>query len=201
MVVRQPSDDEAPQQTLANFMCKINPVDPGMIPDVIRYFDSTKDVRHDSHRYKVARAYEVETCMTQGFRHLDGTPKRLFHGSRNGNILSILLGGLIVPPKSSGIAITGRMFGDGIYGADRSTKALNYSTGFWGGNNKSSQAFLFVVEFSMGKVYMAKRALQSGVPAGYESIFAEGGYDLRNNEYIVPSTRQCRITHLLEVEK
>ena len=50
-----------------------------------------------------------------------GNVMRLWHGTRVGNLLSILRKGLVVPPASSP-HVTGRMFGDGIYASDCSTK-------------------------------------------------------------------------------
>jgi poly [ADP-ribose] polymerase len=33
----------------------------------------------------------------------------------------------------------------------------------------------------------------------YDSVFAHGGYDLRNNEFIIYSEPQCTIKYLVEV--
>lgn len=128
-----------------------------------------------------------------------GNVKELFHGSRNCNIMSIMLNGLIIPPCNAP-GVTGRMFGDGLYYADSSTKSMNYSLGNWGGSrNKYPNAFLFLANVALGKSHLAKRALYTGVPKGYNSIFAEGGADLINNEYIVPSLHQATMTYLVEM--
>lgn len=34
---------------------------------------------------------------------------------------------------------------------------------------------------------------------GYDSVFAKGGADLRNNEYIVYRPEQCTVSHLIEI--
>jgi poly [ADP-ribose] polymerase len=34
---------------------------------------------------------------------------------------------------------------------------------------------------------------------GYDSVYAQGGVDLRNNEYIVYASQQCTISHLIEL--
>lgn len=126
----------------------------------------------------------------------------LFHGSKNSNILSILMNGIYIPPKNSKI-VTARMFGNGVYGADVSTKSLNYSVGNWnrnGINNRYKSFFCLLCRFSLGRVYEASRALYNGVPTGYNSIYAEGGYDLANNEYIVKDNKQTTINYLIEFE-
>lgn len=124
----------------------------------------------------------------------------LYHGSRNSNVLSILMNGFYVPP-SNAKHVTGRMFGDGVYGADASTKALNYSAGYWGGkSNKYNNIFCFVTRFAMGKVYETQKSLKTGTPNGFNSIYAKGGYDLVNNEYIVPKKEQATITYLIELQ-
>lgn len=34
----------------------------------------------------------------------------------------------------------------------------------------------------------------------YDSVFAEGGYDLRNNEYIVYKEDQCTVKYIVELK-
>lgn len=128
-----------------------------------------------------------------------GNVKELFHGSKNCNILSILMNGLIIPPCNCP-TFSGRMFGNGIYGAHHSTKSLNYSTGFWGGSirNKVNNAFLFIVKFAMGKYHVAKHSM-SNIPSGFDSVWAQSGGGLYNDEYIVFKLNQATITHLIEM--
>lgn len=185
--------------------------------EVRRQIDKTRKHRH-LERYKVKRVFQIENykerktfeSYADSLMDKKGSSKKgskldyaevdMFHGSRNSNILSILMNGFYVPP-SNAPHVTGRMFGNGVYGADASTKALNYSAGGWGGReNKNPSIFCFVVLFSLGKVYETKRSLQSGVPSGYDSIFASGGADLLNNEYIVPKTAQTTMKYLVEFE-
>lgn len=130
-----------------------------------------------------------------------GYKKELFHGSKNGNILSILKGGLIIPSVNAG-HVTGRMFGDGLYFASNSTKSLNYSTGFWGGrSNKNSNSFLFLADVCMGKTYETHSSLFSGAPRGYNSIHAKKGSSLYNDEFIVFQLQQATLTYLVEMTK
>lgn len=176
--------------------------------------DRSRQSMHNLNHLKVKQVYQIENYKERktyesfadklqrekpsrvsglNYKEID-----LFHGSKNSNVLSILMSGFYVPPTTAS-HVTGRMFGNGVYGADASTKALNYATGFWGGNrNKNKNYFCFVSRFAMGKVYETRHSLQSGTPRGYNSIFASGGADLKNNEYIVPNTAQTTITYLVE---
>lgn len=128
-----------------------------------------------------------------------GNVKEVFHGSANSNLLSILMSGLIVP-RASASHVTGRMFGAGLYGALQSTKSLNYSIGFWGARSSHyNNAFLFLADFAMGKIYTAKSAIGRGAPKGYDSIWAKKGYSLYNDELIVYSLKQCTLKYLVEM--
>lgn len=191
-------------------------VAPKAIQDEItRQIDRTRRHAH-LNKYKVKRVYQVENyderkrfeLTADSFQQAKGKKTHrldyqeidLFHGSRNSNILSILMKGFYVPP-SNAAHVTARMFGNGVYAADVSTKALNYSAGYWGGRgNKFNNLFCFVTRFALGKVYETGRSREAGVPSGYNSIFAKGGHDLQNNEYIVPSESQSTISYLVEFE-
>ena len=107
---------------------------------------------------------------------------------------------LVIPPKSSS-HVTGRMFGDGIYASDISSKALNYSVGYWGGK-RDHRVFMFVLDMAMGREY-----IPSGYngkrypPKGYDSTFAKSGKSgVINNEMIVYNLNQVNLTYLLELE-
>ena len=116
-------------------------------------------------------------------------------------MLSICLKGLIIPPTGAA-HVTGRMFGNGVYGASCSTKALNYAVGYWGGNrNRSNAAYVLMVKFAMGREKVATSHLYSGAPAGYDSVWAKSGHALLNDEFIVYNLKQATITHILELEE
>lgn len=191
--------------------------DSDITASITKQIEKTRKHTH-LNRYKVKRVFEVENFKERErfekfadalqskkkagrqANKLDYQEVDLFHGSRNSNILSILMNGFYVPP-SSAAHVTGRMFGNGVYGADVSTKALNYSAGGWGGKpNKYNNLFCFVTRFALGKVYETQRSRESGTPSGYDSIFAKGGADLQNNEYIVPNVSQTTISYLVEFE-
>lgn len=195
----------------------IEEVTGSMFEEIKYHVESSK--RHSNlTRYKVKAIYQVENYKERKeyenfadlllkdkpskiIHKLDYSEIDVFHGSRNANILSILLKGFYVPPANASFT-HGRMFGDGIYGADSSTKALNYSVGNWSHKrNKYNKSFIFVCRFAMGKVMETGRSLKTGCPAGYNSIYAAGGNDLVNNEYIVPSVKQSTFSYLVQLEE
>ncbi|QDJ96554.1 poly (ADP-ribose) polymerase [Xanthomonas phage Xoo-sp13] len=131
-----------------------------------------------------------------------GNVKMLWHGTRAHNVLSILKGGLIIPPTvGGGYTIAGRMFGDGVYFSDQSTKSLNYSAGYWGsGGSEKGNIFMLNAQVAMGKEYVPRGPTQTR-PAGYDSIYAIGNKSgVQNNEMIVPSVDQFRLDFLCEFE-
>lgn len=131
-----------------------------------------------------------------------GNVKMLWHGTRAHNVLSILKGGLIIPPTvGGGYTIAGRMFGDGVYFSDQSTKSLNYSAGYWGsGGAEAGTIFMLNAQVAMGKEYIPRGPMQHR-PAGYDSIYAIGKQSgVQNNEMIVPDVNQFRLDFLCEFE-
>jgi poly [ADP-ribose] polymerase 2/3/4 len=161
------------------------------------------------------KVYKVKNLKTQVIydKHLEKAldkKKRLyFHGSRNENWFNILQTGLLIRP--SGAVHTGSMFGDGIYFADKAQKSIGYTSlngSYWarGGDNK---AFLALFDVHLGKqkeilhhssscYSLSKKVLDK---EGYDSVFAKGGADLRNNEFIVYDSAQCTVSHLIEIGK
>lgn len=157
--------------------------------------------------------FKVTNLKTQKIfdKHLEKAKvkkKRFYwHGSRNENFFNILQTGLLIRP--SGAVHTGSMFGDGIYFADKAQKSIGYTSlkgSYWanGGDNKAYLA-LFDVHLGNQKEItkhdsscykLCENVLKKD---GYDSVFAKGGYDLRNNEYIVYNPAQCTITHLIEI--
>lgn len=132
-----------------------------------------------------------------------GNVQMLWHGTRAHNVLSILKGGLIIPPTvGGGYTIAGRMFGDGVYFSDQSTKSLNYSAGYWGsGGYEKGNIFMLNANVAMGKSYTPPGPMNRPPPAGYDSIYAIGGKSgVQNNEMIVPSLSQIHLDYLCEFE-
>lgn len=162
---------------------------------------------------QMKRVFKVVNNKTQKIfdKHMDKAEvkkRRLYwHGSRNENWFNILQTGLLIRP--SGAVHTGSMFGDGIYFADKAQKSIGYTSlrgSYWahGGDNK---AFLALFDVHLGKqkeilhhdsscYRLSKKVLDN---EGFDSVFAKGGADLRNNEYIVYNSAQCTVSHLIEI--
>lgn len=165
---------------------------------LVKLFMTSKNRQHQSHGMRLHRAWSMSIAsMDTAFRATLHPVWELWHSTKDVNLLSILKNGFIIPKRSDGIAITGRMFGDGVYFSDQSTKALNYSGSFWGGK-ASQRPFMILADVAMGRQYMAQRSFSGGCPSGYDSAFAKAGTAVRNNEMIVYKTDQIRPTFLCE---
>ena len=162
---------------------------------------------------QIKKVFKVRNNKTQvkfdkNLEKADVKKKRLYwHGSRNENWFNIMQSGLLIRP--SGAVHTGSMFGDGIYFADKAQKSIGYSSlrgSYWahGGDNK---AYLALYDVHLGKekeilhhdssCYKLSQKVMDA--EGYNSVFAKGGADLRNNEYIIYRAEQCTISHLIEI--
>ena len=123
-------------------------------------------------------------------------PVEVFHGTTGGNHLSIFKSGLKVSPPSSAY-VSGKMFGNGVYGAVNSTKSLGYCFGRWGGS-KDSTGWLYICDFHMGKVYNPKHTIQRP-PTGYDSIWARSNdCGLAHDELIVFQNERIKLKYLIE---
>jgi len=130
-----------------------------------------------------------------------------FHGSRNENWFNLLQTGILIRP--AGAVHTGSMFGDGIYLADKAQKARGYSSlrgSYWtkGGSDKGYIALFNahlgnqkeILHHNSSCYSLSEKVLKKD---GYDSVFAKGGADLINNEYVLYNTKQCTISHLMEL--
>lgn len=168
-----------------------------------RLYRSTKLKMHTSFNLKIKTIYTVQiehmkNAYEKKSKIITTNNWELWHGSRVENVLSILKGGLIIP-KSSAAHVTGRLYGDGIYGSDMSTKALNYAQGYWGHGKKDNNCYMFLVNFLMGKYFTPSGRYHSYPNAGYDSTFAKAGQSgVLNNEMIIYSLDQCNINYLVE---
>ena len=106
---------------------------------------------------KFKQAFQVTNVNTQP--HFDAfvkqsknkTTKLFWHGSRNENWLSILKTGLILRPTNA--VITGKMFGYGLYFADKCRKSLNYTSlrgSYWAGGSQNT-AYMALFEVHTGE--------------------------------------------------
>jgi poly [ADP-ribose] polymerase len=147
--------------------------------------------------FKIRIPEERKRYELQGVQK--GNVKECFHGSSSSNILSILKGGLIVPP-SSAPHVCGRMMGAGAYFALSSSKSARYSLGSWGGKRgKYGNIFLFVADIALGKYYETYSATPGGTPKGYDSIWAKAGKSLYNDELVTPNLSQQTLKYIVEL--
>jgi poly [ADP-ribose] polymerase len=106
---------------------------------------------------------------------------------------------MIVMPTGSA-NVCGRMFGNGTYLSDISTKALNYGYGYWGNGKREKNCFMFMVDTAMGKYYVPRHSdCNLRPPPGYDSVWAKPGESgIQNNEMIVYRTSQFNLKFLVE---
>ena len=164
-----------------------------------KMFKASLNKNHTSSKFTLYRVWEmrIESCEKR-FEEKLGNVRQLWHGTKDANLLSILKQGFIIPKRGSSIAVTGRMFGDGIYFSDQSTKSLNYASGYWGGG-ASQRCFMLFNDVAMGKEYKPTRSFSGVPPTGFDSTFAEAGKSgVMNNEMIVYRESQVRPQYLCE---
>ena len=177
-----------------------------LISRIKKYFNDTKLNMHVTSGYKVKKVYAVKIGAMNKAYESKGEPigniMELWHGTKCSNLLSILKIGLIIPPSSSSHC-TGRMFSDGLYFSDQSTKALNYATNFWGSGGSTKRIFMFLADVAMGKAYTPRSWTDGPFPKkGYDSTFAKAGTSgVRNNEHIVYNTYQANLKYLIEFQE
>lgn len=132
----------------------------------------------------------------------------LWHGSRNENWWSIFQQSLKIRPTNA--VTTGSMFGYGVYFADKAHKSIGYTSSHnsrWARGN-SSRAILGLYEIHQGKQMVIEKwknehsSLDESKmkKKGYHSVFAKGGYDLVNNEFIIYNDSQCTIRYFIEIK-
>ncbi len=178
-----------------------------------KIIDKLKNLMGDSVNH-FSKAFEITNNTTQN--KFDKTLSKsknkktdlFWHGSRNANWYFILQKGLLIRP--SGAVASGSMFGDGVYFANKARKSIGYTSlsgSYWaGGNDKKS--YLAVFEVHTGEQKHITRHNSSCYSLchsilqkdGFDSVYAHGGYDLRNDEFIVYTTEQSTIKYLIEIK-
>lgn len=205
----QQSDIKAQAQTLLEAMgLQIELVDDKALIKNIKKMMGPKA----SHFHRAFKVVNIKTQLK--FDRFIQTSKHkktqlFWHGSRNENWLSIMKAGLVLRPANA--IINGKMFGYGLYFADKCAKSLNYSSlrgSYWSGGNQS-KGFLALYDVHVGHQLKIKKH-ETWCPQltadnlkkqgkDYDSVFAKGGVDLINNEYIVYHQDQCTIRYFIEV--
>lgn len=195
---------EARGETPHIFDVKLSVVeDQSIRARVEKFYQETLNHRHPSSKLKIKRIFSLDIPSMGKSWDDDGAKmtnkKFLWHGTRTHNVLSILKQGFVIPKKGGSIIVTARMFGDGIYFSDQSTKSLNYSYGYWDARAKDNNCFMFLADVAMGKTYSPRGSFSGLAPKGYDSTFAKGGTSgIVNNEMIVYRTSQANLRYLVE---
>jgi len=169
---------------------------------VEEYMTSTRS-RHHGWKVGVENIWAVNV-KGQKTKHVDamksiGNIKPLFHGSGPQNILGICKHGLLMRPP--GVFITGSMFGNGLYFADKSSKSEQYAFGrFGGGSGRSNTFFMFVADVALGKIkkYQNAQSHLTKPPSGFDSVQGEEGVSLLHNEFIIYDLSQHILQYLIE---
>jgi len=184
------------------FNCEIDLVeDSRILEEIERLFTSTRQSMHASYSMNIKQVFAVKIdhmdSAYEGAGKLVGNIMRLWHGTRPGNILSILKNGLIIPKEVRGHTC-GRAYGDGAYFSDQSTKSLNYAMGLQH-RTRERQVFMFLADVAMGNYFTPRRSDPDLHLAGHDSVFAKGGQSgVINNEMIIFKTEQSTIKFLVE---
>lgn len=182
-------------------------VDVNEVNDIKKRLDNIAPQFMNAFRIKNRRTQKVfDSWITKA-----SNKKRelFFHGSRNENWMSILETGLVLRPTNA--VISGKMFGYGTYFADKAQKSLGYTSSrgsYWARGN-SDEAYMALFDVHLGNMLHIKRheswcgqLTEQNLKArgNYDSLFAEGGIDLRNNEFIVYNEAQSTVKYLIQLK-
>lgn len=162
---------------------------------------------------QMVRAFAVTNSRTEAeYKEwldaaVDKKTALLWHGSRNENWWSILQQGLRIRPSNA--VLTGAMLGPGVYFADKAKKSMGYTSlsGSYWANGNAKRAVLAVYEIHQGRQLEIRKWNHEHTKLneekvkkeGCDSVFAHGGYDLINNEYVIYNSAQSTVRYLVEI--
>ncbi len=185
------------------FDCDVNiEKDNKIIDKITEFFNKHKRSYHHSSNMKISRVFRVGIDKhTSGFQEKEMASEKnvweLWHGTRAGNVVSILKNGFVIPPANAAHCV-GRMFGNGAYFSNNSTKSLNYATGYWGGG-KSTTSYMFLCDVAMGDYFVPTESDSSLHEHGHDSIYAKAKVSsVANNEMIVFDLDRIKVKYLVE---
>jgi len=171
------------------------------IDRIKKKYISTQQRMHVSSRLKVTDVYTVEIdSMARAFENGKkvGNVMELWHGTKSSACLSIMKQGFIIPPSNASHC-TGRLYGNGVYGAPASSKAANYALSYWGGRDEG-RYFMFLVNMAMGKTFVPKNYYGHYPVPGHDSTWAKGGVSgVINDECIVYKLNQINPVYFIEL--
>lgn len=170
-------------------------------------------MQNNSNKFK--EAFQVTNIETQKrFNDFVNSAKNnktelFWHGSRNENWWSILTSGLRIRP-SNAASIQGAMFGNSVYFANKFQKSYGYTSGrnsYWARGN-SNEAVLAIYDVHVGNqkhIYKHDSSCYSLSydkiqKDGFDSVYAHGGIDLRNDEFMIYNTDQSTIKYLVLID-
>jgi len=165
----------APAPPSRLFECTLALVEDGREIDRIRRkYRETQQSIHGSSLLDVKRVFLVEIAPMRRAFEQDGLKLanvwELWHGTKKGNLLSILSRGFVIPP-SNAPHCTGRLFGNGAYFSDQSTKSLKLFLGSLG-RPLRPELFMFLCNVGMGRYHVPKGAGENLPKRGRDSTFA-----------------------------
>jgi len=212
-----PSSQAAPVERVFGYGLSVCE-DAKIIKRIEKFYKASSNSMHVSAKLKLKRVYTLTNpaaleAFNRTVKAMDGrgspgsNVKQFWHGTRPHNVLSIFKSGLIIAKSGTSIAITGRLFGNGLYFSDQSTKALNYAYGYWdrtGGYDNN--CFMFLCDVAMGRSHVPQLSPNTMINGdrrkeGYDSCFAQAGTSgVRNNEMIVYTTDQVFLRYLCEFD-
>lgn len=203
------------------FAYTLTPVDDAkVIRDIEKMFAATRNAKHVSAGMRLTNVYATTSPASEAaFDKVAaeiGNVRRMWHGTRAHNLLSILATGLQVPGRNQGIHIAGRMFGDGIYFSDQSTKSLNYSRGGQWSVGVDSRCMMLLADVAMGHEYrpnlypegrgacnkaLGGRWADPKTGKKFNSVNVKAGTSgVLNHEAIVPGPKNVALRYLCEFE-
>lgn len=162
--------------------------------------------RREKPKFQPSKRSDISPADQRRFK--DANVAALFHGTRTVNVTGILRTGLKLPRQLVGVAITGAMFGPGIYWADDWRKSDGYTSRdgtYWAGGAgaiKGRGAFMFVANVVLGNPYVASGwSGYTKPPHGCHCVAGLAGKSgVQNNEWIVYDGTQNNLCYLVEYD-
>lgn len=141
-----------------------------------------------NHNFKtrLVNAFEVNQKNAPAFNSSCGNVVSLFHGTRSANIVSILSTNIKLPHNlGPNVAITGHMFGTGVY-FGKYSKSLQYANARFGGpRNKSHKLYIFICDVALGRMeFLTSPCNYSQAPKGYDSVMGVGQDNFKDGLFI-----------------
>lgn len=218
------SQDKDVYTQYKNLATELEPVkDSKTLTEIRKYLEANYGSTH-SIRFRMVNLYEVNKPEEiRRFKKHQNLHNRqlLWHGTRIENIVGILSSSFLLNPNAQ---ITGKMFGNGIYFANSSSKSANYVH-----TNADGIGFMILCEVALGNPHKNVHSHHySKAPDGFHSVLGTGRWQpdteshvikddgliipigkliekepsnyLNYDEYIVYDTAQIRMKYLVELK-